>query len=320
MAQPYDLPLHELERYKPELTKEQDFDKFWEKTLEELNRVPLEVEMTPHDYPAKGVSVHRIAFRSYGGARIEGWLAMPKGKGPHPGLALFHGYNWAMDGNLHDTVNWAAHGYAALQMFCRGQHGGSQDTTIYSNGGPAGWMTRGILSPEEYYYRAVYMDTVRAVEVLASLEQVDASRIGVCGGSQGGALTLAAAAFSPIPVVATADYPYLSNFNRAIDITPEGPYGELNEYFRKVGGDPEIEQQAKRTLSYFDIMNLAGRVSCRTWMSVGLVDVITPPSTIFAVYNHLTCQKQISVNRYFGHEFIPRAHEERLRVLLETIG
>lgn len=319
MPQPYDLPLHELETYKPASTRQPDFDAFWSRTLEMLAETPVSYELTPYDYPVTGVKVYKIAYAGFRGARIEGWLALPAGEGPHPGLALYHGYNWAFEGNLHDTVNWALHGYAALQMFCRGQQGGSVDNTIYSHGGHSGWMSMGILSEEEYYYRAVYMDAVRAIEVLASLPEVDASRIGVTGGSQGGALTLAAAALSDIPIVAAADYPYLSNFERAIDITPNGPYSELNEFFRR-NGHPDIETAAKRTLTYFDVMNLAPRVACRTWVSIGLVDMITPPSTVFAAYNHLgAAEKEIQVFRYFGHEGNPRAHEMKLRLLMGAL-
>lgn len=149
---------------------------------------------------------------------------------------------------------------------------------------------------------------------LLLFKEVDSDRIGVTGGSQGGALTIAAAALSNIPKVAVSIFPYLSNFNRAIDTAPSGPYNELNEYFRKYS-DRAIEDNAKITLSYFDIMNLASRVKCHTWMCVGLVDEITPPSTVFAAYNHLKCSKEMVVFRYFGHEFIPGTVVPRLETL-----
>ncbi|WNQ12142.1 acetylxylan esterase [Paenibacillus aurantius] len=318
MPQPYDLSLDQLRTYKPGLTRQHDFDDFWEGTLDELSTVPMTYDLVPYSYPVKGVMVYRITFSGFLNAPIDGWLALPAGEGPHPGLVLYHGYNWAFDGRLHETVNWALRGYASLQMLVRGQQGDSVDNVVPSHGGTAGWMTKGIMSPEEYYYRAVYMDAVRAIDILASLDQVDAKRIAVAGDSQGGALTLAAAALSDLPALALAEYPYLSNFERAIDLAPKGPYLEINEYFRR-NSNPAIEDMAKRTLSYFDVMNLASRIQCHTWMCVGLVDEITPPSTVFAAYNHLQCSKEMHVYRYFGHEPIPATVEPRLQLLKDRL-
>jgi cephalosporin-C deacetylase len=179
-------------------------------------------------------------------------------------------------------------------------------------------MTKGILDTKEYYYRAVYLDAVRALEVLAAIDNVDACKIGVQGGSQGGGMALAAAALSDIPEVAVADYPFLSNFERAIDMAPSGPFKEINEYFRR-NTSPDLEVQAKRTLSYFDIMNLAPRIKCHTWVSIGLVDDIVPPSTVFAAYNHMACSKEIAVYRYFGHEYLPGAVIPKLRTLMKYL-
>jgi cephalosporin-C deacetylase len=319
MQQPYDLPLEQLRVYQPPLTKRPDFDDFWSETLQELAAVPLRHERTPFDYPVKGVRVYRMTFDGFNHAPIEAWLAFPEQDKPLPGIVQYHGYNWAADNQLHETVNLALKGYAVLQMLCRGQQSGSVDNVISSNGHVTGWMTKGILNPKEYYYRAVYMDAVRALEVLRDLPEVDGSRIGVIGGSQGGALTLAAAALSDIPKLALADYPYLSHFERAIDIAPAGPYGELNDYFRRHCSFPEVETKARETLTYFDIMNLAPRIRCHTWIGIGLIDTITPPSTVFAVYNHLACSKEIGIYRYFGHEPIPAAIMPKLKLMMDYL-
>lgn len=314
MPQPYDLPINELRKYKPELTKQEDFDQFWEDTLSELKKVPLKYDLEPYDYPVEGVKVYRISYKGFLNADIEGWFAIPREERKYPGLLMFHGYNWAYDGNIHEVVNWALRGYAALQILTRGQQGGSVDNAVPSGGFAAGWMTKGIMSPEEYYYRGVYMDCVRATEVLAAMDSVDETRIGLTGGSQGGALAMATAALSDIPKVVVSDYPYLSNFERAIDIVPQGPYLEINEYFRRYS-DPSVEEKAKKTLSYFDIMNLAPKIKCKTLIFIGLIDEITPPSTVFGAYNHLKCEKEIQTFRYFGHEYIPGSVEPKLRTL-----
>ncbi len=318
MVQPYDLSLEELRRYKPELTRQPDFEEFWEATKKELADIPVEYELKPYDYPVKGVKVSRLSFSGFMGARIDAWLAVPDTPGKHPGLVLYHGYNWALDGCIHEVVDTALHGYAVLHMLVRGQQGNSVDNVVTSHGNNSGWMTKGILSKEEYYYRAVYMDCVRALEVLADMDCVDAGRIGVTGGSQGGALTLVSAALSDIPAAAVAMYPYLSNFDRAIDIAPSSPYGELNEFFRRYS-DPSIEEQARKTLTYFDVMNLVPYIKCPVLVASGLVDEVTPPSTVFAAYNHMTCPKEIAVYRYFGHEFIPGFVEKKLRMLMRHL-
>ena len=318
MNQPYDLSLEELKVYKPALTREPDFEEFWDMTKKELAKTPVKYELQPYDYPSRGVKVFRLSYPGFMDANIDGWFAIPDGPGKYPGIVLYHGYNWAADGDIHETVDLALHGYAVLHMLVRGQQGKSVDNVVTSHGNTSGWMSKGILSKDEYYYRAVYMDSVRAVEILASMSDVDTDRIGVIGGSQGGALTLAAAALSDIPAAAAATYPYLCHFNRAIDITPAMPYLELNEFFRRYS-DPEVEVQAKRTLTYFDIMNLAPMVKCPVLVASGLVDDITPPSTIFAAYNHMTCPKEIAVYRYHGHEYIPGFVEKRLRMLMKYL-
>ncbi|WP_353853850.1 acetylxylan esterase [Bacillus sp. Bos-x628] len=309
----FDLPLEELNVYKPKKTARPDFSSFWRASLAALDKIEAEPTLEPFSYPVKGVKVYRLTYQSFGNSRIEGWYAVPDHGGSHPALVRFHGYNYSYDGDIHEIVNWALHGYATFGMLVRGQ-GGSEDTTVTPGGQALGWMTKGILSKETYYYRGVYLDAVRALEVIRSFPEIDHSRIGVIGGSQGGALAIAAAALSDIPKVVVADYPYLSNFERAVDVALQEPYLEINSYIRR-NSDPEAEKKAFETLSYFDLINLAGWVKQPTLMAIGLIDQVTPPSTVFAVYNHLQTDKVLKVYRYFGHEFIPAFQTEKLSFL-----
>ncbi|HEX4207519.1 MAG TPA: acetylxylan esterase [Ktedonobacteraceae bacterium] len=43
-------------------------------------------------------------------------------------------------------------------------------------------------------------------------------------------------------------------------------------------------------------------ITCRVLFSIGLLDTLCPPSTGFAVYNHLTCEKKLKIYPYNGHE------------------
>ena len=56
------------------------------------------------------------------------------------------------------------------------------------------------------------------------------------------------------------------------------------------------------TLSYFDGVNFAARAKAPALFSVGLMDDICPPSTVFAAYNHYQGAKQIRIYEYNNHE------------------
>ena len=99
-------------------------------------------------------------------------------------------------------------------------------------------MTRGITSPEDYYYTRMFTDAARAVdtaiELAGPVRRRGAPGIAVTGGSQGGALALAAAALRPDAVrVCHADVPFLCDIQRAITLAPHAPYTEIPEFLAK---------------------------------------------------------------------------------------
>jgi cephalosporin-C deacetylase len=160
-------------------------------------------------------------------------------------------------------------------------------------------MTRGILDPDTYYYRRLITDAVRAVEAARSHPEIDPNKIAVTGGSQGGGLTLAVAGLVPDLIAAMPDVPFLCHYRRALDITDSQPYQEL-VVFCKIHRD-KVEQ-VFRTLSYFDGLNFSARAKAPALFSVGLMDLICPPSTVYAAYNHYSGPKQIKVWSYNNHE------------------
>ncbi|PRX20668.1 cephalosporin-C deacetylase [Orenia metallireducens] len=313
----FDMPLNELKSYKPQLTKEDDFEEFWQRSIEESEDQPLNPSLKQVDYPVEEVEVYDLFFDGFKNSRIYGRYILPRAADKNnkvPVIVMYHGYNW---NNLviSDVLHYSLMGYGVLLMDVRGQDINSPDHNFYDNGGAAGWMTKGILNPDNYYYRYVYMDSVRAIDFLMTREEVDHERIIVEGGSQGGGLAIAVGALSAKIKAVMADIPYLSNFRRAIELYNEGPYEEIYHYFKLHDSLHRTEDQVYRTLSYFDGMNLASRIRADVLLSVGLEDGICPPSTAFALYNHLDTNKEIKVYPEYGHGGFSQQKEEKILFL-----
>lgn len=117
--------------------------------------------------------------------------------------------------------------------------------------------------------------------------------------SQGGTLALAAAALSPDVSAVIANVPFLCDVQRATRITDGTPYRELARYLATHRGATE---QVFSTLSYFDGVSLARRITAPAWLSAGLMDATCPPSTVYGAFHELAGRKSIALWEYNGHE------------------
>lgn len=297
----FDLSVEKLREYRPERTEPDDFDAFWEATLGEARSHPLDARFTPHDSGLSTVETFDVTFAGWNGEPVRGWLLLPAHRTePLPCVVEYIGYGGGR-GLVHTHLLYSAAGYAHFVMDTRGQGGGDTGDAHAAPGGPhaAGFMTDGVLDPETYFYRRLMSDVVRAIEAARSHSAIDAARIVVSGGSQGGGLTLAAAGLVPDVLGAMPDVPFLCHYRRATEITDKDPYQEIVRFCK---AQPHRTDQVFRTLSYFDGLNFAVRARASALFSVALMDEICPPSTVFAAYNHYAGPKEIKVWWYNGHE------------------
>ena len=301
----YDLPLDQLKTYLPARAEPADFDAFWDLTLAEARAFPLAARFSAVETGLKLVDVFDVTFNGFGGQPIKGWLILPRGtQGPLPCVVEYIGYGGGR-GLPQEWLGWAVAGYAHFVMDTRGQGstwrtGDTSDPEL-QGGNPQipGFMTRGVLKPETYYYRRVFTDAVRAVEAARSHPLVDGRRVAVTGGSQGGGITLAAAGLIPDLSLALPDVPFLCHYRRAVELVDTDPYNEITRFCKNHRGKIET---VFNTLSYFDGLNFAARAKASALFSVGLMDTICPPSTVFAAYNHYAGPKDIRIWQFNNHE------------------
>ena len=320
----FDMPLDQLESYLPARSEPADFDAFWAATLAEARSQPLSALFTPVDYGLRLIESFDVSFSGFGGQPIKGWLLLPRQRSAALSCIVeFLGYNGGR-GFPTDWTLWASAGYAHLVMDTRGQGSGWRNgatADLYAEGGNptiAGYMTQGILDPQHYFYRRVFTDAVRAVEAARSHPAIDPQRVAAMGGSQGGGITLAVAGLLPDLAVAMPDEPFLCHYRRATELVDTAPYNEISRFCQR-----HRDQIATvfDTLSYFDGVNFAARAKAATLFSVGLMDTICPPSTVYAAYNHYAGPKQIRMYPYNNHEGGENVQTvEKLRFLSERWG
>jgi cephalosporin-C deacetylase len=321
----YDLPAEQLAGYRTSTQEPAELDLWWQRRLDEARAAAADPTLTRYEAGAYApLEVYDAEFSGAGGDRIKAWYLRPAG-GPDaaaPVVVKFIGYGGGRDRPA-EHVLLPALGYALLVMDTRGQGGrwSTGATGDHADGWHAGpenasVMTRGIARPEDYYYTRLFTDAVRAVETACAL--TGASRVAVTGASQGGGLALAAAALVPqLVAVCHADVPFLCDIQRAITLAPHAPYTEVPEF---LAHQVDLIPAALDTLRYVDCALLARRITARCLLSVGLMDIICPPSTVFAAYNEITAGKDLAVHPFTGHE-VPGAHIERqLRHLREFLG
>ena len=287
------------EHFVSQVASPPDLDDFWEKVLAETAGIPLDAEVIPDPLRSTGdIEVYEVFFTSLDRVRIAGWYAVPRGRTGLPGLLQVPGYQ--MEPPV--PKNWARKGYAAFSVAPRGKLRSNRQF----NPGYPGLLTYGIVDRNTYSYRGFYMDACRGLDFLLGRDEVNGSRIGVTGHSQGGGLTVTTAALRPEVVkAAAAGAPYLCGFIDAIGLTDSYPYQEIADYLRM---HPGSRQQVEETLAYFDGISLAPRICCPIIISVGLQDSTCPPETGYAMFNAIGSSSK-RVYAYDGHGHDANQHD-----------
>jgi cephalosporin-C deacetylase len=273
-----------------------DFDEYWRAALSELADVDATPVYTPRpDMSTPEIDVFDVRYSGTGDVRVAGWYTRPTGETPPtgwPALLLIPGY-------ISDPVvakSWTLRGYAVFSVAARGKLRAMDPV----NPGYPGLLVDDIADPYSYTYRAFYLDTVRAFDLLAALAEIDATRIGVHGSSQGGGLGVVVAALRPGAVAClSAGAPYMCGIMDAVRLTYTYPYQEIREYLTV---HPDHFLLVERTTSYVDVLNLAAAVTCPSQIYIGLRDDVCPPETGFALAGALPGEVEFHAYPGAGHD------------------
>jgi cephalosporin-C deacetylase len=310
--------LHQREAWADSLPdlEPDDFDAFWASTLEAMRSRPLNATITePEDRRGVADEFRLVSFNGLGDTRVHGFLALPQGASKDNPVPVRIGYPGAGYGAAPLSRDDLHRGWAYLSLtihdlpLAGGESGRHHPREFWSD---EPYQGLGRSHRDTFFYRTAYANAVRAVDFVASLPEIDADRIVVSGGSQGGSLAIAVAALEPRVALAIAEVPGRVRWDlltwkwRAnCSFTP--PEGV------------SAEQMFEQALAYHDIAYMARRVRVPIVCLVSLGDEINPGPLQWLAYHELPphTYKMLRVATFAGHGGGPYPDPDPLLLMFE---
>ena len=260
-----------------------DFDEYRARLLTLSDSVaPTLIEKKELPSAREGFKLYDIKVASAGNAPVSGYLTVPDGDAKFKCKVGYKGYGVTYpepeyeDGTAYLFTN--AHGfengrepeyYASLAAGALKDYGMSRDENA---------------RPETSYFYGMILRAVAALKFMTTLDRWDGENLIAYGGSQGGMQAMNAA----------------SLYYKCTECDVFVPW--MCDVAAKIKG--RIRYAAPpfaRGLCYFDGVNTARHIKCKTTVRAGLGDYTCQPSGITAMFNALGCESSIVFRQNMIH-------------------
>ena len=283
------------EKIQPFTQEPKDFNTFWQGNLDELANIPLSyTKEIAKEYCTDKVDCYLVKIPvSRRKQCVYGYLFYPKNAQPgkHPVVLCPPGAGIKTIKEPLRHKYYAENGFIRLEIEIHGldprlPKETFDDISRAFNSDPTGYLENGIDNRDRYYMKHVYLALVRCIDLLTSLPEWDGRNVAVQGGSQGGALALVAAGLDKRVNLCVVNHPALSDM---AGYTEKGRTGGYPHFNRMTG---LYTPSNISTMAYYDVVNFARKVKATTYMTWGYNDNTCPPTTSYAVWNTLNCEKE----------------------------
>lgn len=288
----------------------EDLSSFWNGVAEEAFKAPLEMTRSvSNDFDLQGFRVETLSFVGILGNRIHGWIAVPDGVRHAPGLLWIPPYG--RESVLPNSYSTRP-GYVSLSFNFHGESAFHQEKYVIARG----YFADGADSPETWIFKTMFQNAVLASRVLQAQIEVDETKIGAMGISQGAGMSIWLGAWNPIIKSVCADLPFLGAVgDTLLNAVYRYPLKEIRDFMDSI---PIGEARVLNTLSYYDTVFQAQMAKVPVQVTLGLKDPACRPPTVREIYEAIPTEKRL-LEIDWGHDYHPSMIESNLEWFNKTL-
>lgn len=260
---------------------------YWKGQFEKLNKEVPPNFMIKKYRESNTFVTYIVTCDNFGGTKTYSSIIVPKGPGPFPMVftvppAGNFGYGFFnTPGAIHVTITVFDRLFKAPNSY--------RDFNK-----PIWYFYKGAQKRETYYYYKAILGVMRMMDYAEkNIKEWDGKNLVASGKSQGGGFAFIMAGLNPKIKGMTADIPALCDHTaRLAGRRPGWP---------QILDNPAAAKSFSKDAPYFDAANFASLVTCPAIVSVGFIDTMCVPSSIYAAYNNLKGEKKIYDCPRYGH-------------------
>ena len=305
----------EKEKIEPKTVLPADWAEFWKKEIAKNQKIALlpQLDLVPEKCTPK-VKVYSASFQSFkNGSRMYGTLCVPANyDGKCPAILIVPGAGCRSRKGYYTE---AEKGFVTFEIGIHGIPTTMTDERIYETlkqGSLLNYPSANVDDKDNYYYKRVFVSCARAVDFLASLDFVDAERIGVMGGSQGGALTITTAYLNPKVKCGAAFYPAMCDLTGYL-------YDQGNSWPYLFKNKALATKERLETVKYYDVVNFARHLAVPMWVSYGYNDLVVCPTSIQGAINEMPTQPEVMIVPQSRHWTYPEQDTARSKWMMNQL-